>query len=82
MSSDIGCALRTEPSTISDRGSVDQHGFDASDCPASPPTMKIIDICAPSTACAATSTATLRRARRTSDRELGRGEVVSVIANP
>ncbi|GGH48052.1 hypothetical protein GCM10011341_09540 [Frigidibacter albus] len=35
----------------------------ASDCPASPPTVKIIDICAPRIACAATSTATLRRAR-------------------
>ena len=61
MNSDIGCALRTEPSTISDSGSVAQHGSGERDFPASPPTVKIIDICAPNSACASTSTMMLRR---------------------
>ena len=58
-----GVAESMEPSTISEMGRVAKQILLASDCPASPPTTKIIGICEPSTACASTSTATLRRAR-------------------
>jgi hypothetical protein len=63
MSAESGVADSIEPSTIIEIGSVAQQGLGASDCPASPPIVKIIGICAPRIACAATRTATLRRAR-------------------
>ena len=44
-------------------GSVAKQTLEASDWPASPPMVKIIGICAPSTAWAATSTATFLLAR-------------------
>ena len=44
-------------------GSVAKQTFEASDWPARPPTMKIIGICAPRIACAATRTATFLLAR-------------------
>lgn len=59
-----GRADSAEPSTIIDSGSVAMQGFGLSICPVNPPTMKIIDICAPITACASSRTMTLRRARR------------------
>jgi len=70
MNSDSGCADSTDPSTISDKGRVDQHGFEARLCPANPPTMKIIDICEPSNACANTRTVRLRLARESEEKGL------------
>ena len=66
MMADTGVAESMEPSTIIEIGSVARQTLVASDCPANPPTRKIIGICAPRKACAATSTATLRRARLSS----------------
>jgi len=63
MKAASGVAVSMEPSTISEIGSVAQQMLVASDWPASPATTKIIGICAPRIACAATSTATLRLAR-------------------
>ena len=63
ISAESGVADSIEPSTINEIGSVARQGLGASDWPASPPMVKIIGICEPRTACAATSTATLRRAR-------------------
>ena len=58
----MGCADSMEPSTINEIGSVAKHGFEASDCPASPPSTKIMGICAPRNACAAVRMTTLRTA--------------------
>jgi hypothetical protein len=63
MKVDSGVAVSIEPTTSIVIGSVARQGFGASICPASPPTMKLADICAPRIACAATRTVTLRRAR-------------------
>ncbi len=60
---DTGVADSIEPSTISEIGSVAKQIFEASDCPARPPTTKIIGICAPRNACARTRISTLRFAR-------------------
>ena len=66
MKLEIGVAVSMEPMTIKLIGSVAQQAFGASDCPASPPMVKIIGICAPKIAWAATSTRTLRLARLSS----------------
>ena len=71
----MGVADSIEPSTMSDMGRVAKQMFDARDCPARPPTTKIIGICAPKMAWAATRTATLRLARLSSGRR-----AVSVMA--
>jgi len=64
MKADSGVAVSIDPTTSIVIGRVARQGFGASICPASPPTMKLADICAPRIACAATRTATLRLARR------------------
>ena len=47
MKLEIGVAVSMEPITIKLIGSVAQQAFGAKDCPASPPMVKIIGICAP-----------------------------------
>ncbi len=60
MKAESGVAESIEPSTISEIGRVARQALGASESPARPPRVKIIGICAPSTAWAKTSTATLR----------------------
>jgi len=62
MTALIQGAVVIEPPTMIEIGSVAQQAFEASDCPASPPSTKIIGICAPTKACAAASTMTFLRA--------------------
>ncbi len=62
-----------DPITVIVIGRVAQHRLEASDCPAKPAMVKIIGICAPKMAWAATSTQTLRRAKASSNG--GAGEV-------
>ena len=63
MIPEIGVALSIEPSTIIEIGKVAQQAFDAKDCPARPPMVKIMGICAPRNAWARTRTITFRLAR-------------------
>ena len=77
MKAASGEAASIEPITAIEIGSVAQQALVASDCPARPASVKMIGICAPSTACAATSTITLRRARRSS---AGGGVIAVVMA--
>ena len=56
-------AVVIEPNTIIEIGSVARQAIGVMVCPASPPITKIMVIWLPRIACAATSTATLRRAR-------------------
>ncbi len=76
MKAASGVAVSIEPSTVSEIGSVAQQGLGASVEPASPAMVKIIGICAPRIAWAATSTQTLRRARESGSE---RGAVRSVM---
>ena len=62
MIAETGVAAIIEPRTMSEIGSVARQALLASDWPASPPTVKIMGICAPNRAWAATRTATLRLA--------------------
>lgn len=57
---DIGVADSMDPKTISEIGNVAKQMFDANVCPASPPMVKIIGICAPKNACASTKMVTFR----------------------
>ena len=63
MKAEIGVAVSMEPMTMAEIGSVARQGFGANCLPARPAMVKIIGIWAPRTACAATRTRTLRRAR-------------------
>ena len=63
MIAETGVADSIDPSTIIEIGKVAKQTFDASDCPAKPPIVKISGICAPKIACAKTKTVTLRTAR-------------------
>ena len=63
ISSESSGADSMLPTMITVIGSVARHWFGASNCPASPPRMKVTGSCEPSTTCAATSTQRLRRAR-------------------
>ena len=72
-------AVDIEPKTIIEIGSVARQGLGASIEPASPPITKTMVICEPRMACAATSTATLRLARRSS---MGVLDVMAVIGRP
>ena len=63
MKAEIGVAVSIEPITIAEIGRVARQAVGANCLPARPATMKIIGIWAPSTACAAARTRTLRRAR-------------------
>ena len=47
MKAESGVAVSIEPITMAEIGSVAQQAFGAKDCPASPPMVKIIGICAP-----------------------------------
>ena len=58
-----GVAASIEPKTIIEMGKVAKQMFEASDCPAKPPIVKMSGICAPKNACAMTKTVTFRRAR-------------------
>jgi len=68
ISADRGVAVSIDPTTDMVIGRVAQQMFEASVWPARPAMVKIIGICAPRTACAATSTQTLRRAVLSSDK--------------
>ena len=61
MKADKGVAESIEPTTIIEIDKVAQQAFDARVCPASPAIVKIIGICAPRIAWAATSTQTFLR---------------------
>ncbi len=63
MKAEIGVAVSMDPMTAKLIGRVAQQWLGASESPASPAMVKIIGICAPRMAWAATSTATLRLAR-------------------
>ena len=63
MKAEIGVAVSMEPMTVIEIGSVAQQMFGARLDPANPAMVKIIGICAPRIAWAATRTRTLRRAR-------------------
>lgn len=63
MKAEIGVAVSMEPITAAVIGRVAQQILGARLCPARPATVKIIGICAPRIACAATRTRTLRLAR-------------------
>ena len=63
MIAETGVADSIEPSTIIEIGNVAKQTFDASDCPARLPIVKISGICAPKNAWASTKTVTLRTAR-------------------
>ena len=62
-----------EPRMITEIGSVARQRLGASSWPARPPRMKVTGSCEPSTTCAPTSTARLRRARVSSGRGHRRG---------
>ena len=66
MSADNHGAVVIEPKTIKEIGIVANAGLGAIIRPASPPTTKIIGICAPRKACARIKTKTLRLAARSS----------------
>src|SRR6056297_3477030 len=63
---DSGLAASMEPTTMSEMGRVAKQGLDDNCCPTQPATTNIIAICEPSSACARTSTITLRLARASS----------------
>lgn len=67
MKAEIGVAVSIEAITIIEMGRVAKQALGASCLPARPAMVKIMGICAPNTACAATRTYTLRR-ERVSDR--------------
>src|SRR6185436_20498427 len=67
MNNDIAGAVSSEPTTTIEIGNVARLGSGASTWPANPATMMLIASCDPKTACANTSTATLRLARPRSE---------------